>query len=153
MPRLRHIHLNEHPYMITTNTMNREPIFTDNKAADIGMDAILFGRKQQWYYLLAFVIMPDHLHLVIIPKDKNISECMKSIKGFTAKKINEVLGREGAIWQSGFYDYILNSEDMILTRIRYIEENPVRKGLVINPEEYKYSSSGYRGKTDFGIFF
>ena len=153
MPRLRHIHLNEHPYMITTNTMNREPIFTDNKAADIGMDAILFGRKQQWYYLLAFVIMPDHLHLVIIPKDKNISECMKSIKGFTAKKINEVLGREGAIWQSGFYDYILNSEDMILTRIRYIEENPVRKGLVINPEEYKYSSSGYRGKTDFEIFF
>ena len=153
MPRLRHIHLNEHPYMITTNTMNREPIFADNKAADIAMDAILFGRKQQWYYLLAFVIMPDHLHLVIIPKDKNISECMKSIKGFTAKKINEVLGREGAIWQSGFYDYILNSEDMILTRIRYIEENPVRKGLVINPEEYKYSSSGYRGKTDFGIFF
>ena len=139
--------------MVTTNTANREPIFANNKAVDIVMEAILFGRKQQWYYLLAFVIMPDHLHLVIIPKDKNISECMKSIKGFTAKKINEVLGREGAIWQSGFYDYILNSEDMILTRIRYIEENPVRKGLVINPEEYKYSSSGYRGKTDFGIFF
>jgi len=78
---------------------------------------------------------------------------MKSIKGFTAKKINEVLGCEGSIWQSGFYDYILAGEDMVLSRIRYIEENPVRKGLATNPREYKYSSAKYREETDLGIFF
>ena len=46
-----------------------------------------FGREQQWYYLLSFVIMPDHMHLIIIPRGKNISECMKSIKGFSARKV------------------------------------------------------------------
>lgn len=153
MPRLRHIYLKEYPYMITTNTANREPIFADNKAADILLEAILFGRKQHWYYLLSFVIMPDHLHLIIIPKDKNISGCMKSIKGFSSRKINETLGRQGTIWQSGFYDYILDGEDMMLARIRYIEENPVRKGLAMNLEDYKYSSARYREETDFGIFF
>jgi len=139
--------------MTTSVTVNREPIFEDSKALDIQLEAILFGRRQQWYYLLAFVIMPDHLHLIIIPKDKNISECMKSIKGFSARRINKAFGRKGSIWQSGFYDYIIDSEEKVLNRIRYIEENPVRKGMVMQPEDYKYSSIRYRDETDFEIFF
>ncbi|MEW6214247.1 MAG: transposase [Nitrospirota bacterium] len=139
--------------MTTSVTVNREPIFEYSKALDIQLEAILFGRRQQWYYLLAFVIMPEHLHLIIIPKDKNISECMKSIKGFPARRINEVFGRKGSIWQSGFYDYILDSEEKVLSRIKYIEENPVRKGMVMQPEDYKYSSIRYRDETDFEIFF
>ena len=153
MPRLRHIHLNDHPYITTTVTNNREQIFKDSKAADIVLVAILFGRSQKWYYLLSFVIMPDHMHLIIIPREKNISECMKSIKGFSARKINEGFSRRGSIWQRGFYDYILDSEEMVISRIRYIEENPVRKGMVIHAEDYKYSSIRCRDDTDFGMFF
>jgi REP element-mobilizing transposase RayT len=59
--------------------------------------------------------MPDHMHLIIIPKDKNISECMKSIKGYSARKVNLTSGNKGSIWQSGFYDYILDSEEKVLT--------------------------------------
>ena len=153
MPRLRHIHLNDHPYITTTVTNNREQIFKDSKAADIVLDAILFGRSQKWYYLLSFVIMPDHMHLIIIPREKNISECMKSIKGFSARKINEGFSRRGSIWQRGFYDYILDSEEMVISRIRYIEENPVRKGMVRYAEDYRYSSVRCREETDFKIFF
>ena len=153
MPRLKHIYQNDYPYMTTTNTVNRELIFADNKPADILLEAILFGRRQQWYYLLSFVIMPDHMHLIIIPKEKNISGCMKSIKGFSARKLNEILGRQGALWQSGFYDYILDNDEKVLSRIKYIEENPLRKGLVTTFEDYKYSSAKYREDTDLGIFF
>jgi REP element-mobilizing transposase RayT len=153
MPRLRHIQVKEYPYVTTTVTVNREAIFSNSKAADILLGAILFGKRQQWYYLLCFVIMPDHLHLMIIPKDKNISECMKSIKGYSAREINLILGRNGSIWQSGFYDYILDSEEKVLTRMRYIEENPTRKGLVLHLEDYGYSSIKFRGDTDFATFF
>jgi REP element-mobilizing transposase RayT len=153
MPRLRHIQVKEYPYVTTTVTVNREAIFVDSKAADILLDAILFGKRQQWYYLLCFVIMPDHLHLMIIPKDKNISECMKSIKGYSAREINLILGRNGSLWQSGFYDYILDSEEKVLTRMRYIEENPVRKGLVLHLEDYGFSSIKFRAETDFATFF
>jgi len=139
--------------MTTTVTFNREPIFKDSKAADIVLEAILFGRRQKWYYLLSFVVMSDHMHLVIIPREKNISESIKSIKGFSARKINEEFNKKGSIWQGGFYDYILDSEEKVLSRVRYVEENPVRKGIVTNAEDYKYSSLRYREETDFGMFF
>ena len=139
--------------MTTTVTADREPIFEDSKSADIVLDAILFGKRQKWYYLLSFVIMPDHIHLIVLPEDKSISECMKSIKGFSARQVNKLYNRRGSIWQTGFYDYILDSEEKVLSRIRYIEHNPVRKGIVGNSEDYKYSSVRYRDRTDFGEFF
>ena len=153
MPKLKHIYIKDYPYVVTTVTINREPIFKESKAADIVLEAILFGRRQQWYYLLSFVIMPDHMHLIIIPRDKNISQCMKSIKGFSARRINCVIDRKGSIWQNGFFDYILDSEEKVFSRMRYIEDNPVRKGMVTCPGSYHYSSIGYREKTDFDKFF
>lgn len=139
--------------MTTSVTVERKPIFGDSKFADIVLEAILFGKRQHWYYLLSFVIMPDHMHLIIIPEDKAISECMKSIKGFSSRQINEVFGRKGSIWQNGFYDYILDSEEKVLSRIKYVEENPVRKGIVVHSEDYSWSSARYRIETDFGRFF
>ena len=153
MPRLKHVPLTQYPYMATTVTANRKRIFKNAKAADILLEAILFGKKQEWYYLLSFVIMPDHFHLILIPESKDISHCMQSIKGFSSRQINKVLNRRGTIWQEGFYDYILDSEEKVLSRIKYIEDNPVRKGIVINSKDYPYSSIRYRDYTDFRIFF
>ena len=106
--------------MTTTITLNREPLFENTELANEVLGAIFFGKRKQWYYLLSFVIMPDHIHLLIIPREKDISECMKSIKGFSARKINELIGRKGSIWQRSFYDYILDNEEKVLNRISYI---------------------------------
>jgi len=140
-------------YMVTTVTLHREPIFSDSKAADVLLEAILFGRKQKWYYLLSFVIMPDHIHLVLIPREKSISECIKAVKGFSARKVNDMSDKKGSIWQEGFYDYILEDEKKTLGRMRYIEENPVRKGMAAQAEEYGYGSAKHREETDFREFF
>ena len=78
---------------------------------------------------------------------------MKSLKGYSARRINIKLGDRGSVWQSGFYDYILDSEEKILRRMLYIEENPVRQGLVENAEDYEYSSARYRGDMDIDILF
>jgi len=153
MPKLKHIFIKDYPYVVTTVTLDREPILKESRAANAVVEAILFGKRQQWYYLLSFVIMPDHMHLVIIPRDKNISQCMKSVKGFSARRINSMFNRTGSIWQNGFYDYILDSEEKVLSRMRYIENNPVRKGVVTNTEDYGYSSAKYRAETDLAKFF
>ncbi|MBI2486811.1 MAG: transposase [Deltaproteobacteria bacterium] len=153
MSTIKHIRLKDYPYVTTTVTINREPIFKNSKAADTLLETILFGKRRRWYYLLSFVIMPDHIHLIVIPREKNISVCMKSIKGFSARQINELFSRIGSIWQEGFYDYILDSEEKVVNRIKYIEENPVRKGIVTYAEDYKYSSIKYRAETDFNLFF
>ena len=139
--------------MTTTITLNREPLFENTELANEVLGAIFFGKRKQWYYLLSFVIMPDHIHLLIIPREKDISECMKSIKGFSARKINELIGRKGSIWQRSFYDYILDNEEKVLNRISYIEENPVRKGIVRDTADFYYSSARHREETDFSKFF
>jgi len=153
MPKLKHIFIKDYPYVVTTVTLDREPILKESRAANAVVEAILFGKRRQWYYLLSFVIMPDHMHLVIIPRDKNISQCMKSVKGFSARRINSMFDRRGSVWQNGFYDYILDDEEKVLSRMRYVENNPVRKGIVTNTEDYGYSSAKYRAETDFSKFF
>jgi len=153
MPKLKHIHLDDYPYMATTVSFNREPLFADKNAASILMACLLFGKKEGWYYLLSFVIMPDHLHVIVTPNRKNITGIMKSIKGFSARKINELYDRNGSIWQDGYFDYVLDREEIVLSKTRYIEDNPVRKGLVQCPEEYSFSSAKCRDLTDFGLFF
>jgi putative transposase len=97
-----------------------------------------------WYRLLAYVIMPDHFHIIIIPAGKNASQIMQGLKGYTSRVLNSINGGKGSVWQRGYYDYILDSEEKVLTKIRYIEGNPVRKGLTERAEEYEFSSAGER---------
>lgn len=92
--------------------------------------------------------MPDHLHMILVPLKKNISEIMKSIKGYTARFINLDIKNKGSIWQEGFYDYILDTEEKLFTKIKYIEYNPVKAGLVSGSEMYPYSSAYKQNSTD-----
>ncbi len=148
MSRLRHIIIPDYPYMVTTVTAARFPFFTDPADAQIVLDTILHGRSLGWWKVIAFVVMPDHLHVMMIPAKKSISEGVKAIKGYSARLINARRQCRGSLWQPGFFDYILDSEDKILSRIAYIENNPVRSGLVAYPEEYIFSSASWVEKMD-----
>ncbi|HHT9117822.1 MAG TPA: REP-associated tyrosine transposase [Candidatus Hypogeohydataceae bacterium YC38] len=150
MPRLRHIKASGYPVFITTRTIT--PILKEERFAFTVEEAIFFGRDKGWYLLLSYIIMTDHMHLVIIPKERDISKIMQGIKGFASRIINERLGKTGSIWQTGFYDYLLDSEEKLFTKIRYLEDNPVRKGLVSTPEEYRFSSAQRRDMTDLKLF-
>jgi len=97
---------------------------------------------------LLFVVMPDHLHIMMIPVRKNISQCIKAIKGYSARLINAYRQCRGSLWQPGFFDYVLDSEDKVIGRVAYIEDNPLRKGLVGHPEEYIFSSASCAEKMD-----
>lgn len=103
--------------------------------------------------MLAFVIMPEHFHLLIVPKDRPVPECLKAIKGFTARRINQALKRTGALWQDGYFDLLIEDPKKALTRVAYIEANPIRRGLAQTPEAYPFSSAACREQTDFEMFF
>lgn len=99
------------------------------------------------YKIYAYCIMPDHLHLIIHPIGKNnISYIMQMIKGSFSRKINKMNLSSGRIWQKRFYDTIIRNEGMLLDKMEYIHTNPLRKGLVLSPEQYEYSS--YRFYTE-----
>lgn len=92
------------------------------------------------YSLHAFVVMANHVHLLISPHAP-LPTLMKSLKGITAKRANQMLARKGRFWQEESYDHQARN-DLEFERIRrYIEENPVRAGLVREPAEFPWSSA------------
>jgi REP-associated tyrosine transposase len=99
------------------------------------------GKK---FHLYAVVVMPDHVHLVLAPlADANgpvsIFEIMQAIKGASAHRINQVLGRRGRVWEEESFDRALRREESIADKVEYILGNPVGAGLVSNPLEYRWS--------------
>jgi REP element-mobilizing transposase RayT len=87
--------------------------------------------------------MPDHLHLLLIPKgERTLSAIMKSIKGYSSREINKLTGRAGPLWQQSFYDRMIRSESQLRSVIEYIEQNATKAALSDTPEAYPFSSAG-----------
>ena len=89
--------------------------------------------------------MPDHVHMVFIPRiDSERREIFpraritKAIKGSSAHLINRELGKSGRVWQEESFDRVLRSSEKLGEKIEYILNNPVRKGLAIPPEHYPW---------------
>jgi REP element-mobilizing transposase RayT len=94
------------------------------------------------YHLLAWVIMPNHLHVLIgIKPGFPLAGVLHSWKSFTAKRANRILGRTGPFWQAEFFDRYIRDEKHLEEAIHYIHNNPVKAGLVAQPEDWPYSSA------------
>jgi REP element-mobilizing transposase RayT len=90
MGNLKRLNLKSYPSFVTTKTINNYSFFNNPENAEILISTLYFGRKNNWFSLIAFVVMSDHLHLIIIPQKKNISQAMHSIKSFSSKAINKI---------------------------------------------------------------
>jgi len=131
--------------------------------SDIIRESIYYFAGKR-YSLWAYVIMPNHVHILIQVDeawDKNkkaeyekgaLSAILHSLRSYTAKEANKVLGRTGKFWQSEAYDYWARNNDELQRIIYYIENNPVKAGLVEKPEDWKYSSAYDRIQKGLGKF-
>jgi putative transposase len=99
-------------------------------------------RAESKYCLHAFVVMPDHFHVLLsVDSGMSVERAMQLIKGGFSYRAAKELGFQGEIWQKGFSEVrILNGEEF-LARQNYIHENPVRAHSVSRVEEYRYSSA------------
>jgi len=139
-----------HCYHVVTNTKHRIKWFTDEDLAYEVIDSIYDCREIYDYKLLAFVIMPDHLHILFVPTEKGpTAEIMKEIKRTSSIRINKRLGRRGAFWQEGYYEDILDGLKMVMGKIDYIHNNPLKEGLCEEAEDYLFSSANKRWKKDW----
>ncbi len=93
-------------------------------------------------HMFGIVVMPDHVHMIFAPlKDGSgnpfgLSEIMGGIKGASAHSINKFLNRWGRVWQDESFDHILRSDEKAESKVEYICQNPVRKGLVKEVDDY-----------------
>ena len=96
-----------------------------------------------YFELLALVVMPDHVHLALVPRLTSegtfpVPSILQAIKGTSAHRINQELGHSGKVWQQESFDRALRREEQAEDKIDYMLENPVRAGLVRNPLDYRW---------------
>jgi putative DNA methylase len=99
---------------------------------------IRFGR----YQMHSFVVMPNHVHVLVTPHVPS-TQWLGPLNGFTAHEANRILARSGPFWQDESYDHLVRSDEEF-GRIRdYIENNPVKAGLVSEAQQWKWSSAAH----------
>jgi putative DNA methylase len=94
------------------------------------------------YRLVAWVIMPNHVHLLIeLVGENELSDIMHSIKSYTAHEANRLLGRKGQFWFIESFDRFIRDARHYRNTVKYIEDNPVKAGLCRTPVKWEFSSA------------
>jgi putative transposase len=120
------------------------PWLKDPRIARTTVDALTYGATQKgWYELLAWVVMSNHVHIVIEPHQK-LSEIMRWLKTATSVRANRILRQKAEpFWQREYFDHWIRSGELDAI-VQYVEENPVAAGLVTAPDQWIWSSANCR---------
>ncbi len=166
---MKRIEQENHARFLTFSCYNRLPLFTNDTIKDLFIDHLESTQERTNFHLLAWVIMPEHIHLLLWPKlpEFPVSKITWHLKRSFAKQVinrwrdldAEILNQlttptgQTRFWQhGGGYDRNIHSPEELNEKINYIHTNPVRRGLVNNPTDWAWSSARwYAGIKDNSI--
>ncbi|HDS1039116.1 TPA: transposase [Stenotrophomonas maltophilia] len=131
-------------YAITTVTYARRRWFDDEANVDLLIEALRTVERTGRTFSLAWVIMPDHLHWLIELRHGTLAGCMQILKSRSGRSIARRVDANEPIWQPGYYDHALRSDECLRTQAMYIAGNPVRAGLATHLGEYPHAWSRWR---------
>jgi REP element-mobilizing transposase RayT len=122
----------------------------DPRLAALVENALLHFDGQR-YRLLAWCVMPNHVHALVETKEGlPLSGVVHSWKSFTANEANKILGRTGDFWQREYHDRFIRDDDHYRNAVIYIETNPVKAGLVKTAAAWRYSSAWHHEEKEAG---
>jgi REP element-mobilizing transposase RayT len=114
------------------------------EVAEIMQNALLHFDGER-YRLLAWCVMPNHVHAIIETRqDQPVTDVIHSWKSFVSNKINRLTGTKGSFWMPDYYDRFIRNDDHLSAAIGYVENNPVKAGLIREPAQWRFSSAGMR---------
>jgi putative transposase len=125
--------------MITTETWQRRALFRNERWAKLLIDTLYHYRRSA-YLLHEFVIMPDHIHVLMTPTS-SLEKAIQFIKGGFSYRAKKELGSSLEIWQKGFQDQRIRDAADYGAHQHYIRQNPVGKHLCESPQDHPYSSA------------
>jgi putative transposase len=137
--RSHRVSLPGHVYLVTTTTVRRERLFADFCAARVAISALNHRQTLAATTLLAWVLMPDHLHVLLqLGEADDLSALMIRIKSRMGRAVNGHLRRAGSIWQCGYHEHLVRKEEDLKEIARYVVLNPLRAGLVTRVSDYPH---------------
>src|ERR1035437_6080157 len=135
-PQRETIRSNEFAYFVSTQTAGRRSLFRVDRWAHLMIDT-LNHYDGSGYKLHAYVVMPDHLHLLITPLE-SVEKSVQLIKGGFSFRAKRELQWNGEIWQPGFTDHCIRNEEDWKRHLEYIHQNPVDARLVEDVALYEF---------------
>jgi len=162
------IHPDIDHYYCTNTIVEWYPIFTESSLFDVIIESLIHCMDEKGLRLHAYVIMLNHIHLICSSASKlSVSDIMRDFKRFTSIKISSSfkeknhqsvldvfrraaqqkgLNQNYKVWQDGFHPISIHTGSFFRNKLEYIHHNPVRKGYVLEPQHWFYSSaSNYMG--------
>jgi REP element-mobilizing transposase RayT len=152
------------PYFCTIRVLDWLPVLIEARCIDPIIDSLKFCREHKHLQLFAYVIMPNHMHLIAAAGER-LQEVMRDFKRFTSRTIHDRLKADGRttilFWlrhatqaargargelglsHDGFHPQSIETPSVFEQKLRYLHENPVRKGLVRCPEDWWYGSAAW----------
>jgi putative transposase len=132
-------------YFVTTKCWQGRTIFQVPQNVEILIRTLFHYRGLGNYLLHEFVVMPDHLHLLLTPNaTTSLEKAVQLIKGGSSHQIYKERNQRMEIWQEGFYDWTIRNANDWRTKAEYIRMNLVRAKLVESPEDWPYSSAAHQ---------
>jgi putative transposase len=129
-------------YFVTTKSWEGRSAFQVTKAAEVLLTTLFYYRDSGAYLLHEFVIMPDHLHLMLTPNSQtSLEKAVQLIKGASSHRIHKERGGRMEIWQVGFHDWTIRDMEDWRAKANYIHMNPVKARLCERVEDWPYSSA------------
>jgi putative transposase len=126
-------------HFITFSCYRRQPFLQSNAAKDTTQRILEQTRKQQCLCIAAYVLMPEHVHLLTDePAIGTVASFLQIFKQLTSRELKPADQKQ--FWQRRYYDFNVHSAEKRIEKIQYIHRNPVTRGLVSKPEDYRWSS-------------
>lgn len=148
-------------YFITMTVHQWVDVFTREYYKQIMLDSLIYCQKEKGLQIQSYVIMTNHVHMIVRATTISLSDVLRDMKKFTAKAIYKAIEENASesikawmlrlltkdehiwFWQEGNHAEEIFSEEFFKVKLNYIHQNPVRAGIVIKEEEYLYSSAGW----------
>ena len=135
-------------YFVTTKSWENTFWFQAIKVAQIVVEKMLEYCDKENYLLHDFVLMPNHLHLILTPSSASLEKCMQLIKGGSSFEIHKLRGSRTEIWQPGFHESRVKNWGEFQKKRDYVMFNPVAAKLVERPELWPYGSASDKYQLD-----
>jgi putative transposase len=150
--RLKRYYHVKHLHFLTCSCYHRLPFLRTPQSRDLFLKVLEQARRRYRFTVVGYVVMPEHIHLLISePESGDPSVVMKVVKQRFARLVRKRRAGAGQgalwpeagdahVWQKRFYDFNVWSERKRIEKLRYMHRNPVKGGLVMEPDQWRWSS-------------
>jgi len=137
-------------YFVTTDTWQRRPLFQNAEIATIVEERIFHYRDAGYFLVHRYVLMPDHLHIVVLTPtvSTSLEKAVQLIKGGSSHEIGRLRGMRFPVWHQGFTEHQIRDQRDFDSHSRYVDENAVKAHLALTPAQYPYGSASGRFALD-----